>query len=256
MDVKLCFYECPIARADAAPEAATQVKEQLTADFKSMDTNKDNFISKQEFAEFSGRTFDRADTNHDGIMSVDEAAAAAQAAQIARQSITRQQFVDNQVNRYMTELDANKDGKVSRAEFMALAGDPNQKPAQGQPGYQQKTAFFNQQFDEIDLNKDGVIDRAELAGYWTKIFNNLDTNKDGKLTPQEIAAANKPAGKPPAGKPPAAVNPPATKPPAAPATPATKPPAKPAPALQPAPQSGGSATPQAPIVAPPPQQMR
>ncbi|MEO8558879.1 MAG: EF-hand domain-containing protein, partial [Rhodospirillales bacterium] len=238
--------------AGAPPEAASQVKEQLAAEFKNMDANKDGFISKSEFVDFSGKTFDRADTNKDGVMTEDEALAARRAQEIARQSVTRQDFVNNQTARYLAELDVNKDGKISRTEFMALAGPADQKPVQGQGTYQQKVAFFTQQFAEIDTNKDGFLDKPELAAFWTKIFNNLDTNKDGKLTPQEIAAANQ-APKQPTAPPAPAAN---TKPKPPPASPSPKPAPKPAPAPQMAPQPGGSATPQAPIAAPPPQQMR
>lgn len=258
-DGKVSFEEFSVLGANAPANVATQVKEKMQGDFKAMDTNKDGFISRQEFMQFSGKTFDRADTNHDGILTEEEAFAAQRAAEIARQSITRADFVNKQVERYMTELDGNKDGKVSREEFAMLAGKPDQKPVQGQPNYQQKVAFFNQQFAEIDSNKDGFIERTELAAYWTQVFNNLDSNKDGVLTPQEIAAAaNPPKQQPPKGpaKPPAKPGPtPAPKPQPTP-KPAPKPAPKPQPAPQPAPQPGGAANPQAPIVVPPQQPMR
>jgi len=44
----------------------------------------------------------------------------------------------------LTQMDADKDGKVSKAEFMR---------------------FMEQEFDRLDINHDGVLDVAELTKY-------------------------------------------------------------------------------------------
>ena len=43
--------------------------------FKDMDTNGDNYISKEEHRAFADKKFDKADTNHDGKLSMEEFAA-------------------------------------------------------------------------------------------------------------------------------------------------------------------------------------
>ena len=73
------------------------------------------------------------------------------------------------------KLDADGDGKVSRAE---AAADPS----------------FAQRFDALDANKDGAIDRVdrELRGkqHRDAWFAKADADKDGKLTRAEIDQAH------------------------------------------------------------------
>jgi Ca2+-binding EF-hand superfamily protein len=72
----------------------------------------------------------------------------------------------------MSQLDANKDGKVTLAELKAS-----------------KQSWLR----EVDANKDGVATRLELearfaAGHaerMQKLFESRDTNKDGRLTREE-----------------------------------------------------------------------
>jgi len=72
----------------------------------------------------------------------------------------------------MSQLDTNKDGKVTLAELIAS-----------------KQSWLR----EVDANKDGVATRAELearfaAGHaerMTKLFDSKDANKDGRLTREE-----------------------------------------------------------------------
>jgi Ca2+-binding EF-hand superfamily protein len=71
----------------------------------------------------------RLDTNHDGKIDAGELKA------------MRQRLLEERVDRRMEELDANRDGKISREE------------ARGR---------IKENFDKIDANHDGFIDRAEL----------------------------------------------------------------------------------------------
>jgi Ca2+-binding EF-hand superfamily protein len=72
----------------------------------------------------------------------------------------------------MSQLDTNKDGKVTLAEL---------------------TASKQSWLREVDANKDGVATRAEMdarfaAGHaerMKKLFESRDTNKDGRLTREE-----------------------------------------------------------------------
>jgi Ca2+-binding EF-hand superfamily protein len=86
----------------------------------------------------------------------------------------------------MAETDANKDGKVTKDEFVADAA---------------------KRFSEIDANKDGNITEEEMKAYHQaqkakheqmekehaaeedKRFSEMDTDKDGKISKEEMKAA-------------------------------------------------------------------
>jgi Ca2+-binding EF-hand superfamily protein len=103
--------------------------------------------------------FDRADTNHDGYLSKDEAS-------------------DYLVNQIFDSRDANHDGRMTAEEW--TGGDPS------------RMAEFNKR----DANHDGVvtkqeaIDYARAHGVVNKIMKEADTNHDGKLSRSEVQAYN------------------------------------------------------------------
>ena len=83
----------------------------------------------------AGAQFDKMDANKDGVLDAAEQAA----------------FVDAEVAKLkarltarFAEADADKDGKVTREEFVAARG---------------------KWFDAVDANADGVLDQAELRAY-------------------------------------------------------------------------------------------
>jgi Ca2+-binding EF-hand superfamily protein len=81
------------------------------------------------------------------------------------------------MNAEFTKLDTNKDGQLSKAEFMAAA-----------PALQQRTT--PQQFiTALDTNKDGKVSLQELQARPVAAFNKLDTNHDGTVTAAELQAA-------------------------------------------------------------------
>lgn len=100
--------------------------------------------------------FAQADTNHDKMLSLEEANAYL-------------------VGDIFNALDKNKDGKLTKAEW--------------NPG---KDASKAEAFSARDANADGVVTRAEALAYGKKkglasdLMKAADKNKDGKLSYEEI----------------------------------------------------------------------
>jgi Ca2+-binding EF-hand superfamily protein len=105
-------------------------------------------------------------------------------------------------------MDADGDGKVSKAEFDAYratqfkALDKNTDGALGREEYLAlgeliRTQMIERRFAELDRNKDGKLTADELGARdgradeaaTRRRFEALDKNKDGKLTPDELPEA-------------------------------------------------------------------
>jgi Ca2+-binding EF-hand superfamily protein len=99
---------------------------------------------------------------------------------------------------HFDEIDANKDGKISKDEMKAFheahKGEkrgPDGKPHEGKP--HDKEAMkekFEEHFAKMDANKDGKISKGEAKDHpmLSKHFDEIDANKDGSLTKDEMAA--------------------------------------------------------------------
>lgn len=96
-----------------------------------------------------------ADTNADGLISRDEAAALPRLAG------------------NFDAIDANKDGQVSFEELRASRG-------KGHGGRHMK---------RLDADSDGKVSRAEAIAGATTAFDRADADKDGFVTPEEMRAA-------------------------------------------------------------------
>ena len=75
------------------------------------------------------------------------------------------------------KLDTNKDGSISKAEFEAGVSLPKAPPVNATPV-----------LTRFDTNKDGSITLAEYRAPTLTNFQQLDTNKDGTLSPAEQQA--------------------------------------------------------------------
>ena len=101
------------------------------------DTNKDGVVDRAEWKAGQEARFKRLDTNGDGKLTEDELFARTPA--IGNSVLPPDRQVQRQSS-YFQLLDADKDGVVTLAEFMAQA---------------------DRNFARCDLNKDGRIDTAE-----------------------------------------------------------------------------------------------
>jgi hypothetical protein len=99
--------------------------------------------------------------------------------------------------------DANKDGRISRAEFVAARQarfarfDRNGDGAISRDDFARLLRFRPEAgarieaiLGEADANHDGKVTRAEMAGAPTLVFDRADTNQDGIVDKAELAAVS------------------------------------------------------------------
>ncbi len=137
-----------------------------------LDTDKDGRISRTEAMAGKARVadhFDKMDINKDGYLD--------RADMQARMTQQRAEFFKG--------ADANRDGRITRDEFIVEQGarsaerrekwarhaqaagkQPNARTA---PTDQQKIAFAGKAFDAMDSNKDGALTRAEFDAFKPKV---------------------------------------------------------------------------------------
>jgi Ca2+-binding EF-hand superfamily protein len=105
-----------------------------------------------------------------------------------------------------SELDANKDGKITVDEFIEGTTKQTFKNADtdkdkvlvaqeyvaywcGSKAKASKDVKAKEQTNlvaDVDINMDGKISKDECVAIWLTHFNNMDTNKDGKVTMDEF----------------------------------------------------------------------
>ena len=140
------------------------------------------------------------------------AAAGPLAAQAGGQSIAKAQWL-SQAETEFTQVDTNKDGKMSRAEietfqraaaarliatrnkqiFTALDADKNGQVSAAEFA---KLSNPNPKVDvsnvmSVDTNKDGSVSLAEHKAATLQTFTTGDANKDGTLTTAELEALSR-----------------------------------------------------------------
>ena len=137
----------------------------------SLDANSDGSIDRAEAGKSPRllENFDAIDTNKDGKLSREEMP------RRGDRGHGKHGLRGGGPRDAITRLDADKDGRISRAESAAGEGR------------------FATRFDEMDANKDGYVDRTdhELRSKQRKDewFASADTDKDGKLSRAEVDAA-------------------------------------------------------------------
>lgn len=145
--------------------------------FTALDHNRDGRISRDEW-DFDIESFRRADHNRDGALS--------------RAELTGEGDQGADRDDRLPYLDANNDGRVSRAEWHGTAErfdalddnrDGQLTRAEIRDGNQPPADVLS----SLDLNRDGIITRDEWRGSRVN-FDRRDANRDERLTRQELGA--------------------------------------------------------------------
>jgi Ca2+-binding EF-hand superfamily protein len=84
------------------------------------------------------------------------------------------------------ELDANKDGKLTLEEFLKVAEPPFSQDVPGGPNVEERRNRAKAEFQNLDTNRDGFIERAEAEALVHSEFNQYDTDRDNKVTEPEV----------------------------------------------------------------------
>ncbi len=121
----------------ATPEKPARASSAVPRGLMRYDTNKDGVVDRAEWKAAQEARFKQLDTNGDGKLTQDELFARTPA--IGNSVLPTDRQAQRQ-STYFQLLDADKDGMVTLAEFMAQA---------------------DRNFARCDINKDGRIDTAE-----------------------------------------------------------------------------------------------
>ncbi len=173
---KLQILSLAVAAALASTFALAQTA--APAAHAKPDANGDGVITKAEAAKFPrlAEKFDQLDKNKDGKLAGDEL------------PMRRAGMRGHDMRGHgggMRGLDADKDGRISRAEMQA--GE----------------AKWAERFDRMDVNKDGYLDRADrqarVAARRAECFAKADTDKNGQLSRAEFDKMGEVCGRPQGG---------------------------------------------------------
>lgn len=94
-------------------------------------------------------------------------------------SVSKKEF-DAFHNKHFKEMDSNKDGKLTPEEMQAAHGHM----------HEHGDLHMGKRFEAADTDHDGSLTREEAKDMpmLTKYFDEIDANKDGKVTQEEMKA--------------------------------------------------------------------
>jgi Ca2+-binding EF-hand superfamily protein len=99
--------------------------------------------------------------------------------------VTRADFLKYRM-RTFNELDANKDGKLTLDEFLKVAEPPFSHDGPNLPNLEERKTRARAEFQNLDTNRDGFVERAEAEALVHAEFNQYDMDRDNKITEPEL----------------------------------------------------------------------
>ena len=194
------FIQAPL---DAQGRGRGRGQEQPPASirFQAMDTNGDRVITRGEWRG-SPRSFEVHDWNGDGVLSgVEVQIGGRRPARSPRDldSPWTEPSVDDWTVEHFRDLDRNRDGRLSAAEWLYDRGTFRRIDHDGDGAVTQAEFLGNSDLDDdaedlfeyLDANNDGRIERNEWHGTGSR-FDVLDENRDGVLTRREAVGTEVP----------------------------------------------------------------
>ena len=181
-------------------------------------------VTRADFQERLRAHFAKLDVNHDGFVDRAEAEARMGGMRTAMRQgpadaeAPRPPHMRRDPNAMFDSMDANRDGTISRSEFLAFhasgghhamgprgqmdgpmaRGDEMHGPMAGPDGAPgpmrarhagMHMGFGGRRFDRLDADHDGRVSLAEADRAAASMFDRLDANHDGTITPEERMAA-------------------------------------------------------------------
>ena len=177
-----------VVKAEPAPVAAADPNVLTKVEFRKLDVNRDNVLTKGEWTG-DANTFRKLDLDNDGYVSASEYVATAPLVGSFGGGA-----VDGSLANAFVVKDRNRDGMLTRGEYGdALTFDRVDRNDDGRISYDE---FLNpppastrqERFDQLDRNRDGVVSRGEW-GAEAGVFHLADRNGDGVVTLREYLNA-------------------------------------------------------------------